>query len=328
MEESSSLQSSAQTRSLAVEILMQRTMDTTQTQFEQIKKRLTSPSCGIEIVTSSETPLSSIVGLEEVKHEVVKSMQERGGFQRLLLFGACGSGKAELARGVANELQNGLINVTRVKALFEWEERLDTYNKVLAEICAEKCSQTKSFVLFLNHVDFYSVSSDDHAQALIRFLENVQMSWAKSGLKLAIVGTTFKPEVLSEAVVRCFNKRVYVPTPNSSERKALLLKEIPKVWKADHLLTEEDVDFVARQSFGIIASGVGTLITSACRVQSPNYDAGHDAQMEIQKPLLENMGYLNYRPLMKVTIPSALILNIELYYQSIFNCVSLNLGRF
>lgn len=82
----------------------------------------------------------------------------------------------------------------------------------------------------------------------------------KSMEGVLVLGATNCPWDLDPAVRRRFQKRIYIPLPNIAARKAMFKIHTRK---ADHILSDEDFDFLASRTERFSGSDIASIVQDA-----------------------------------------------------------------
>lgn len=78
--------------------------------------------------------------------------------------------------------------------------------------------------------------------------------------RILIVGATNRPQELDEAARRRFVKRLYVPLPEYSARREILINLLNTI---DHVITESHLEEIARRTHGFSGADMRTLCQEA-----------------------------------------------------------------
>lgn len=78
--------------------------------------------------------------------------------------------------------------------------------------------------------------------------------------RILIVGATNRPQELDEAARRRFVKRLYVPLPETSARREIMVNLLATM---DHVITESNLQEIASRTDGFSGADMRTLCTEA-----------------------------------------------------------------
>jgi katanin p60 ATPase-containing subunit A1 len=195
------------------------------------------------LVREPNVPWDSIAGLAEVKRllrtnlvilplrpDIAKGLLAP--WKSVLFYGPPGTGKTFLAKAVATECKRTFFNVTSATITSKWHgesEKLVAYLFTLA-------GQMAPSTIFFDEID--SVASqrggphENEASRkmkaqLLTSLEGIDSNPDASSV-FVLAATNF-PWDLDEALLRRFQKRVYIPLPDVDGRMAILRKNLSEL---------------------------------------------------------------------------------------------------
>jgi katanin p60 ATPase-containing subunit A1 len=162
-------------------------------------------------------------------------------WKSVLFYGPPGTGKTFLAKAVATECRRTFFNVTSATITSKWHGESEKLVSYLFDLAQQMAPST----VFFDEVD--SIASQrgrgqDHdasrrmTSQLLTKLEGVDSCTDTTSL-FVLAATNF-PWDIDEALLRRFQKRIYIPLPDIEGRIAILKMHI-----AD--MIEEDTDLVA-----------------------------------------------------------------------------------
>ncbi|KAJ5102177.1 cell division cycle protein 48 [Penicillium alfredii] len=265
----------------------------------------------VAVVEVPNVRWDDIGGLEEVKHELIESVQypvdHPEKFQKfglspsrgVLFYGPPGTGKTMLAKAVANECAANFISVKGPELLSMWfgesESNIrDIFDKARA---AAPC------VVFLDELDSIAKSRGgsvgDAGGASDRVVNQLltEMDGMTSKKNVFVIGATNRPEQLDAALVRPgrLDTLVYVPLPDQASREGILKAQLRKTPVA----TDVDMAFIASKTHGFSGADLGFVtqravklaikeaITADIERQKQREAAGEDVKMEDEEDLEE-----------------------------------------
>jgi len=225
-----------------------------------------------------------IVGLEDAKKAVKEAVVYPSlrpdlfplGWPRgILLFGPPGCGKTLLSAAVANEIKATFISVDAASIMSKW---LGEAERNVARLfnTARRVAKTSPSIIFIDELDslmgIHRLEIGGETRVRNQFLKEMDgITDKKNPIHVYVVGSTNKPWTLDMPFIRRFQKRIYVPPPNYSERHEMFriyngcLKTSPDV----------DLDELAGLSEGFSGSDIMDVCQSAqLKVNSELFEAG------------------------------------------------------
>lgn len=146
---------------------------------------------------------------------------------KILLYGAPGTGKTRLAHAIANKLNFPLVLVRLDELVSSYLGRTGQNIREIFDIAKQK-----SVVLFLDEIDTVAKHRADEKElgelkrVVTVLLQNIDLFPAHS----VVIGATNHEEILDKAIWRRFPLKIKLDLPNTQSRELLLmefLKEIP-----------------------------------------------------------------------------------------------------
>lgn len=177
----------------------------------------------------------------------------------ILLYGPPGTGKTMLAKALASEGCTTFINVTSSTFISKWRGESEKMLQVLFDIAKLSAPTT----IFIDELDaLASESSQSQHEASRRFRSEllVQIDGILSGeSNVFILGNTNVPWNLDAAILRRFEKRIFVDLPSEENRRQLLTHYI----KQPHSLQKEEFQRLAEKMENFSGSDIKTLSKEA-----------------------------------------------------------------
>jgi len=142
----------------------------------------------------------------------------------LLLYGPPGTGKTLLAAAIANGLDATFFNASTAKLLSKWFGESSRLINALYQTAREM----EPSVVFLDEVEALALprgGSESGAERRVvnAFLTEMDGLLDKgSSHRVLTVGATNMPWLLDVAILRRFEKKIYVPLPEAAARRAIL----------------------------------------------------------------------------------------------------------
>ncbi|OII73851.1 MIT domain-containing protein [Cryptosporidium andersoni] len=182
----------------------------------------------------------------------------------ILLYGPPGTGKTYLAKACATELNGTFLTLSSADLTSKWQGESEKLIKSLFDIAREKAPS----IIFIDEVDSLCSSRNDQENESSRRIKTeflVQMDGINSGMldnnkSILVLGATNVPWDLDIAIRRRFERRIYIPLPDYSARKQIILQGLKNT---NHNLTSDDISYISEQTNGFSASDVSILIKDA-----------------------------------------------------------------
>lgn len=182
----------------------------------------------------------------------------------LLFFGPPGCGKTLLAAAIATEINASFYCVDAASIMSKWLGESEKNVAHLFQNARAASENGQPAIIFLDEIDSMIGIRSEEVGGEIRtrnqFLKEMDSVLDKNrSLHVYIVGATNKPWVLDEPFIRRFQKRVFVPLPNSQARLEMF-KILSK-----NLKLASDVDFeeLAGLTEGYSGSDIRDIFQSA-----------------------------------------------------------------
>ncbi|OHT05676.1 ATPase, AAA family protein [Tritrichomonas foetus] len=207
-------------------------------------------------------------------------------WKSVLFYGPPGTGKTFLAKAVATECRRTFFNVTSATITSKWHgesEKLVSHLFTLAE-------QMAPSTIFFDEIDSVAsqrgggneneASRKMKAQLLTK-LEGID-SATESSQVFVLAATNF-PWDLDEALLRRFQKRIYIPLPDVEGRLAILKMNISEMIEED----EFDLQMWAERLEGYSCADIANLCRDAAQAvfdrQTENLDANEWMNMPLEQ---------------------------------------------
>lgn len=229
---------------------------------------------GIEPVKQGEVKLSDVIGLDDVKKEILlkviyplkfKELSEEynvssgGG---ILLYGPPGNGKTFIAKAVASEIEAYFIYVNPSVLYSQW---FGNFEKNISSIFRAAQILAPS-IIFFDEIDAMVPNRDRADSDVVRrgvsqFLNEMGGFTSESGKDVFIMGATNIPWNIDAALTRPgrFDRLIFVPPPDSEQRLELFRKRISNIRNSDKIdfrklasatngYSAADIDYVCRKA--------------------------------------------------------------------------------
>nr|CAD2175687.1 unnamed protein product [Meloidogyne enterolobii] len=186
---------------------------------------------------------------------------KRTPWRGILLFGPPGTGKSYIAKAVATEAQNStFISVSSSDLVSKW---LGESEKLVRQLF-EMARTNKPSIIFIDEVDSLCSSRSDNESESARRIKTellVQMQGVGHDMEgILVLGATNIPWVLDAAIRRRFEKRIYIPLPDTNARKDMFKLHIGDTHTS---LTEADFKELAVKTEGYSGHDISMVVRDA-----------------------------------------------------------------
>ncbi|OEU16919.1 AAA-domain-containing protein, partial [Fragilariopsis cylindrus CCMP1102] len=229
------------------------------------------------------TTWNDIAGL----HDAKQSLQEAAilplmrpdlfsGLRRprnIILYGPPGTGKTMLVKAVAHESSCVLFVCTASALTSKWHGEGEKLLKTLFQVARAAAPS----IIFVDEMDalLSSRKSEGEHEASRRFktefmtnLDGIVKNGGgggggeeENGKNLLVIAATNCPWDIDSAVLRRFPRRIYIPLPESTTRKALLKKLLEKAGESD--MTKDDIKVIIKRLSGFSGSDIASIASEA-----------------------------------------------------------------
>jgi len=237
------------------------------------KKKLRGALSGAIVTEKPNVMWDDVAGLDLAKDSLKETVilptkfpqlftGKRRPFKGILLYGPPGTGKSYLAKAVATEADSTFFSVSSSDLVSKWQGESERLVKNLFEMARE--SEGGRAIIFIDEVDSLAGSrsegeSDSARRIKTEFL--VQMDGVgKGSSNVLVLGATNVPWELDAAIRRRFEKRIYIPLPESFAR-AFMVKL--HVGDTPNSLTEENFEELGDMTEGSSGSDISVLVREA-----------------------------------------------------------------
>lgn len=198
---------------------------------------------------------------------------KRKPWRGILLYGPPGTGKSHLARAVATEADATFFAVSSSDLVSKWQGESERLVRQLFEMAREN----KPSIVFIDEIDSLCSSRSEGENESARRIKTeflIQMQGVSSSSSggaggggssksmdgVLVLGATNVPWELDPAMRRRFEKRVYIPLPETHARLSLYnicLGDTP------HTLSQDQMYSLAARTEGYSGSDIGVVVREA-----------------------------------------------------------------
>lgn len=188
---------------------------------------------------------------------------KRRPWKGILLYGPPGTGKSHLARACATEVDATFFSISSSDLVSKWMGESEKTVRSLFELARD----SKSSIIFIDEVDSLAgargESGESEAARRIKTEFLAQMDGVGKGgegSQVLVLGATNTPWDLDTAIRRRFEKRVYIPLPDTEARTRLLEIELGKT---PNTISRNDLSSIAQRTEGYSGADISILTKDA-----------------------------------------------------------------
>lgn len=186
----------------------------------------------------------------------------RGPPKGILLFGPPGTGKTLIGKCIASQSGATFFSISASSLTSKWVGEGEKMVRALFAVA--RCQQPA--VIFIDEIDsLLSQRADGEHESSRRikteFLVQLDGATTSSEERILVVGATNRPQEIDEAARRRLVKRLYIPLPEASARRQIVMRLMAR---EQCCLREEEVELVVQRSEGFS----GADMTQLCREAS------------------------------------------------------------
>eukprot|EP01029_Cantina_marsupialis_P024909 TRINITY_DN651_c0_g1_i1.p1 TRINITY_DN651_c0_g1~~TRINITY_DN651_c0_g1_i1.p1 ORF type:complete len:456 (+),score=207.02 TRINITY_DN651_c0_g1_i1:75-1442(+) len=223
------------------------------------------------VATKPNVKWDDVAGLEGAKEALKEAVilptqfpqlftGKRRPWKGILLYGPPGTGKSYLAQAVATEADSTFFSVSASDLVSKWQGESEKLVRNLFEMAREK----KPSIIFIDEIDSMcrgrsEGDSESSRRIMTEFLVQMQ-GVGKTHDGLLVLGATNTPWEIDAAMRRRFEKRVYIPLPETPARARMFgihLGDTPND------LNEEQFHKLGEDSQGFSGSDLSVVVREA-----------------------------------------------------------------
>ena len=215
--------------------------------------------------------------IKEIKQAIIMSrdysylFKNRTPLKSFLFYGPPGTGKTLLAKAVAAEL-NGItfFNVSSSSLISKYQGESEQCIRVLIEVAQEM----KPSVIFIDELDSIGLSRNETDSECGRRIKTeilIQMEALKENSGVFIISATNTPYSLDIALLRRFDKLIYVTLPDKATRYKMLKNRLEPEG-----IDEKNLEILSTRTEGFAGSDIEklckeSLLKPISRLQNAKY---------------------------------------------------------
>jgi vacuolar protein-sorting-associated protein 4 len=239
---------------------------------DQDTSKLKGALAGAIVMEKPNVKWDDVAGLEGAKDALkeavilpVKFPQlftgNRKPWKGILMYGPPGTGKSYLAKAVATEADATFFSVSSSDLVSKWQGESERLVRNLFEMARDK----KPSIVFIDEIDSLcgarGEGSESESARRIKTEFLVQMQGVgKSADGVLVLAATNTPWEIDAAMRRRFEKRIYIPLPESHARATMFKVHLGST---PHNLTEGDFIELGNKSEGMSGSDVSVVVREA-----------------------------------------------------------------
>ena len=186
---------------------------------------------------------------------------KRKPWRGILLYGPPGTGKSYLAKACATEAQSTFFSVTSSDLVSKWLGESEKLVATLFDLAREQ----RPSIVFIDEVDsLCSARGDGESESARRIKTQflTEMDGVGSDMEnILVLGATNLPWGLDKAMLRRFERRVYIPLPAEVEVRALMARI--NVGTTANDMDEAAWRFVGEHTAGYSGADLAILVRDA-----------------------------------------------------------------
>ncbi|XP_004389210.1 fidgetin-like protein 1 [Trichechus manatus latirostris] len=267
-------------------------------------------------VEFAKTTIKEIVVWPMLRPDIFTGL--RGPPKGILLFGPPGTGKTLIGKCIASQSGATFFSISASSLTSKWVGEGEKMVRALFAVA--RCQQPA--VIFIDEIDsLLSQRGDGEHESSRRikteFLVQLDGATTSSEDRILVVGATNRPQEIDEAARRRLVKRLYIPLPEASARRQIVVNLMSK---EQCCLREEEIELVVQQSDGFS----GADMTQLCREASlgPIRSLQTADIATITPDQVRPIAYIDFENAFRTVRPSVSPKDLELYedWNKTFGC--------
>lgn len=236
----------------------------------------------------------------------------------LLLFGPPGTGKTMIGKCIASQCDATFLSISAASLTSKWAGEGEKMVRALFEVARNNVPA----VIFIDEIDsLLSQRSDTEHEGSRRikteFLVQLDGADTDKEERILLVAATNRPQELDDAARRRLERRLYIPLPETSARRTIILGAIADI---SHSLDSAQIDAICERCAGYSGADVSNLCREAAL--GPMRDLrGQDIQT-IRVDELRSVTFEDFEKAFMLARPSVSPGDIKAYeeWDAIYGC--------
>lgn len=264
----------------------------------------------------AKTTIKEIVVWPMLRPDIFTGL--RGPPKGILLFGPPGTGKTLIGKCIACQSGATFFSISASSLTSKWVGEGE--KMVRALFIVARCHQPA--VIFIDEIDsLLSQRGESEHESSRRikteFLVQLDGATTSSEDRILVVGATNRPQEIDEAARRRLVKRLYIPLPEASARKQIIVSLMSR----EHCnLTEQEVESIVIQADGFSGADMTQLCREAALGPIRSIQAMDIATITAEQ--VRPISYTDFQNALQVVKPSVSTKDLELYenWNKTFGC--------
>lgn len=264
----------------------------------------------------AKTTIKEIVVWPMLRPDIFTGL--RGPPKGILLFGPPGTGKTLIGKCIACQSGATFFSISASSLTSKWVGEGEKMVRALFTVA--RCHQPA--VIFIDEIDsLLSQRGESEHESSRRikteFLVQLDGATTSSEDRILVVGATNRPQEIDEAARRRLVKRLYIPLPEASARKQIVVNLMSR----EHCsFTEQEVESIVMQADGFSGADMTQLCREAALGPIRSIQAMDIATITAEQ--VRPISYVDFQNAFQVMKPSVSKKDLELYenWNKTFGC--------
>lgn len=264
----------------------------------------------------AKTTIKEIVVWPMLRPDIFTGL--RGPPKGILLFGPPGTGKTLIGKCIACQSGATFFSISASSLTSKWVGEGEKMVRALFTVA--RCHQPA--VIFIDEIDSLlsqrgETEHESSRRIKTEFLVQLDGATTSSEDRILVVGATNRPQEIDEAARRRLVKRLYIPLPEASARKQIIVSLMSR----EHCsLTEQEVASIVLQADGFSGADMTQLCREAALGPIRSIQAIDIATIVAEE--VRPISFIDFQNALQVVKPSVSKKDLELYenWNKTFGC--------